>query len=236
MDCDNLLEWMSRFNNQLNNICEKVNNLQGDLQILRHDVQRLSSQRHTIVRAEAPLTPKTRGKVRLYYPDGTKSPPIPYVTHIQFAFFKNGNNPMPLKSLYQWLTLHTDVHDLNKSSWQNSVRHNLSLNSAFWNVKDEKVWYVDPNTTVALLHSEYWQYFLKAFPGFMDDTNLSVHPALLEQPSTSHNARFYPFEKDLLGGNIDEAIYRNILNELSTCDQDTDGSMSLVTQSHGYLL
>ncbi|KAH7012676.1 uncharacterized protein B0I36DRAFT_356055 [Microdochium trichocladiopsis] len=142
---------------------------------------------------------------------------------------------MSVKSLYQWLALKTDVHDLKKSSWQNSVRHALSSDDGFWNDKEEKVWRVDPSRTATLHYSENWQYFLKAFPGFMDDTTLSVYPALLEQPSPSHNARFYPFEKDVFGGNLDDATYRNVLNELNTIDQDTDGPMSLITQSHNYL-
>ncbi|KXJ85151.1 hypothetical protein Micbo1qcDRAFT_181057 [Microdochium bolleyi] len=144
------------------------------------------------------------------------------------------NQPMTLRTLYEWFMENTDVHDINKSSWQNSVRHNLSLNDTFRNIsrlkEDNKK--ERPSTPRSYYPWQDW--------GFDPTTELSSETASYENMEmstpTPPSAMLYSLDSDVLESNLDDSIFRDVLNELSTADVDLGSAMDLAPRGHVYTL
>ncbi|EGW31300.1 uncharacterized protein SPAPADRAFT_141274 [Spathaspora passalidarum NRRL Y-27907] len=58
-------------------------------------------------------------------------PPYSYATMITQAILSNPEGIMSLSEIYNWIASHYAYYKYSKAGWQNSIRHNLSLNKAF---------------------------------------------------------------------------------------------------------
>lgn len=58
-------------------------------------------------------------------------PPYSYATMITQAILSNPDGVMSLSEIYGWISSHYAYYKYSKTGWQNSIRHNLSLNKAF---------------------------------------------------------------------------------------------------------
>lgn len=58
-------------------------------------------------------------------------PPFSYATMIAMALLNSISGTCTLSQLYQWISSRFPYYSLDKSGWQNSIRHNLSLSDAF---------------------------------------------------------------------------------------------------------
>lgn len=58
-------------------------------------------------------------------------PPYSYATMITQAILLNPDGVMSLAEIYVWILSHYAYYKYLKTGWQNSIRHNLSLNKAF---------------------------------------------------------------------------------------------------------
>lgn len=78
-------------------------------------------------------------------------PPYSYATMIWMAMKDSKRQKITLSSIYKWITENFKYYQVADPSWQNSIRHNLSLNKCFQKVprrKDEPgkggFWRIDP--------------------------------------------------------------------------------------------
>lgn len=67
--------------------------------------------------------------------DGTK-PPYSYATLIGMSILRAPNRRLTLSQIYKWISDTFSFYRTSDPGWQNSIRHNLSLNKAF--VKQER--------------------------------------------------------------------------------------------------
>lgn len=63
-----------------------------------------------------------------------RRPHISYAELITLAIESSPDGMLTLKEIYAWISTHYPYFDNNKIGWQNSIRHNLSLNRCFYKV------------------------------------------------------------------------------------------------------
>lgn len=91
--------------------------------------------------------------------DDTKKPPYSYALLIGLSIFHSAYGKLTLSQIYGWISKHFSFYKINDSGWQNSIRHNLSLNEAF--IKAEKssdgkghFWKVKPGSEARFFKNE----------------------------------------------------------------------------------
>ncbi|XP_068104529.1 forkhead box protein P3-like isoform X2 [Hyperolius riggenbachi] len=80
-----------------------------------------------------------------YYKTNNVRPPFTYASLIRWAILESPQKQLALNEIYQWFTKMFAFFRLNKITWKNAVRHNLSLHKCFVRVENVKgaVWMVD---------------------------------------------------------------------------------------------
>ncbi|OAC99712.1 fork head transcription factor, partial [Mucor lusitanicus CBS 277.49] len=64
-------------------------------------------------------------------------PPYSYATLIAHAILTSKNGRLTLSDIYKWISEAYPYYKRGQKGWQNSIRHNLSLNRK-WFVKEDR--------------------------------------------------------------------------------------------------
>ncbi|KAJ4932398.1 forkhead box protein J1-A [Gymnodraco acuticeps] len=113
-------------------------------------------------------------------------PPYSYATLICMAMQASKKSKITLSCIYQWITDNFCYYRHADPTWQNSIRHNLSLNKCFIKVprqKDEPgkggFWKIDPQYAERLLSGAYKKRRMPPVqinPALQNRLRINVHP------------------------------------------------------------
>ncbi|KAI8090164.1 fork head domain-containing protein, partial [Gilbertella persicaria] len=117
----------------------------------RAEAQNEQLQTHIVSESFIPMTPNL-----VKPPRKRRRPPFSYSSLIAQAILENKDERMTLREIYKWITeRYPALYNAEDTGWQNTIRHNLSLNKCFKKVPRSELaeghrgkggyWTIDPS-------------------------------------------------------------------------------------------
>ncbi|XXG96448.1 hypothetical protein Hte_002731 [Hypoxylon texense] len=132
---------------------------------------------------ESVLPPPPPDSFPIIHDDGTK-PPHSYAQLIGMAILRSPHRRLTLSQIYKWISDNYSFYNANDAGWQNSIRHNLSLNKAF--IKQERpkddpgkgnYWAIEPGME---------QQFMRERPSRKSNANMENAPFMTNRVEPAH--------------------------------------------------
>ncbi|KAI1772525.1 forkhead box protein L2 [Hypoxylon cercidicola] len=120
----------------------------------------------------------------IIHDDGTK-PPHSYAQLIGMAILRSPHRRLTLSQIYKWISDNYSFYNANDAGWQNSIRHNLSLNKAF--IKQERPKDDPGKGNYWAIESGMEQQFLRERPSRKSNANMENAPFMTNRIEPPHS-------------------------------------------------
>ncbi|CAO3616784.1 unnamed protein product [Cunninghamella blakesleeana] len=102
-----------------------------------------------------------------------EKPPYSYATLIAHAILSSEHRRLTLSEIYKWITTQYPFYKIQDNGWQNSIRHNLSLNKGFMRIQRSSA-PTSPTSPTTISHptsgrGNYWTIRIGYEQSFIDN-------------------------------------------------------------------
>ncbi|OBZ84738.1 Forkhead box protein I1 [Choanephora cucurbitarum] len=162
----------------------------------RADSQTEQLQTHIVSESFISMTPNL-----IKPPRKRRRPPFSYSSLIAQAIMESENGHMTLQDIYKWITArYPALYNADDIGWQNTIRHNLSLNRCFKKVPKSKLnvadshkgkggyWTIDPSHMEKFKNGAFAKGSIRRKQS-STDTSPTLPPALPDTQATSGDTK-----------------------------------------------
>ncbi|EPX72423.1 fork head transcription factor Sep1 [Schizosaccharomyces octosporus yFS286] len=178
-----------------------------------------------------PVMPSYEESNQFYFPmDDGRKPPYSYAMLIGMSILCSPEKRLTLSAIYDWISGTFSFYSKSSNGWQNSVRHNLSLNKAFMKVERSKnlpgkghFWAIRPGYEDQFQKLKLRESSVNPRPAPpVFENNASISPALPNYSTPSLNFQnensFYRYRRTLSTGSAEK--YPEV-REVSVTDRES---------------